>query len=199
MKNVNMQEMTETFFYQEQNFLVMMVEKGELFCPWKLGLLSEEQKKEELLIRGSYRVEDFVLYLEGFEAYDKQKKLLLKKENLHIPLNYNGSVLIVRELLERYKEYKPLYGYKKLMELIFAHGRLITAIDHGRSMYRIRKNLETGLRDMSNPKDARCILNFIDCLFVGKYKESIRARYFQAVKSGIGKAWRRLRRGKEHE
>lgn len=197
MKNVIMQETTEMFFYHEQSFSVMMIEKGELFCPWKLGLLSQEQKKEELLIRGSYRIEDFVLYLEGFEAYSKQKELIVKKENLHIPLSYNGSVLLVRELLERYMEYKPLYGYKKLIELIFDHGKLTTAIDHSRAMYRIRRNLEAGLRDMTNPKDARCILSFIDDLFVGKYKESIRARYFQAIKRAMGKAWRRLRKKDE--
>ncbi|KSV60076.1 hypothetical protein [Acetivibrio ethanolgignens] len=197
MKNVTMQETTEMFFYHEQSFSVMMIEKGELFCPWELGLLSQKQNKEELFIRGSYQIEDFVLYLEGFEAYSKQKELIIKKEDLHIPLSYNGSVLLVRELLERYAEYKPLYGYKKLMELIFDHGKLITAIDHSRAMYRIRRNLEAGLRDMANPKDARCILSFIDDLFVGKYKESIRTRYFQAIKRAMGKAWRRL--GKKDE
>ena len=186
----SMQE--EVIWYKETLFTVFMIEKGSLFDPWKLGLLSEEQKRSDYEIIGSYRIEEFVLYLDSITAINRRDNTSVKKENLHISLNYTGSMLLSRELLDAYEESRACYGYKKFLELIFVQGRLRTCIDHSRSMYRIRKNLETGLRDMSNSKDARCILHFIDELFVGKYKESIRERYYRSIKNGFGRMLKRI-------
>ena len=191
---MNRLEKTEWMQYKDAAFEIMMTEKGSLLDPWELGLLPVEKKKNEMTVIGNYQIEDFVLYLEAFEARDGAGSLVAKKEGLHIPLAYSGSVLLVRELIEQYAEYKPCYGYQELFELIFDRGCLTTNIDHSRAMYRIRRNLETGLRDMSNPKDARCILHFIDRLFVGKYKESLRARYFHSVKLGLKKLWKKLKK-----
>lgn len=190
-------EYIEHMVYKDETFDIMMVEQGDLFDPWSLGLLPWDKKPEELDVSGNYRVEDFALYLESLEAYGLAGDLEQKEDELHLPLSYSGSVLLARELLDAYAEYKPLYGHRVLLELIFDCGCLTTAVDHSRAMYRVRRNLETGLRDMSNPKDARCILSFIDGLFIGKYKESLRARYIHGMKCKLQGLWKRMRKGRD--
>lgn len=187
MKTINTREDTEAIIYKDMVFELTMVEKGPLFDPWELGLISDEKRKNDLLVKGSYEIKDFTLYLKGFEIIDTRDRLPVKKEDLQMPLFYNGSMLLAKDFLEDYREYRPIYGYKKFLELIFEDGRLITAVDHSRAMYRIRRNLETGLRDLSNPKDVRCIFHFVNDLFIGKYKEPLRARGFYMVKMGLSK------------
>ena len=77
-------------------------------------------------------------------------------------MKYSGGVLIVKGLLEEYKEYEDIFSYETVLELIFKNGCLITTVDHGKAVLRIRRNLELGLRSITSTRDRICIQRFLN-------------------------------------
>lgn len=63
------------------------------------------------------------------------------------------------------------FEYKEVLELVFEAGRMTALIDHSRDMYRIRKNIEYGLRDLHNIHDVKSIRHFIKSIMACDYNE----------------------------
>ncbi len=182
---------TEELIYNKKKYEIVMTEEKTLFDAFSLGLLPKERKNETVIIRGTYQIEEFVLYLKEFTVCYPGTNEIVKKENLQIPLSYCGGLVIVDDMLEEYKDYSPLYGYQELLELIFEDGQLVMTANHSRAMYRVRRTLESGLKDMSNYQDAKRIERFVRHQFVQKYEETLRIRHYAVlkryVKNGISK------------
>lgn len=122
--------------------------------------------------------EDLIL----FEIEDYH--LIYHSQNdLKIGLTYSGGIIIARDFVESYGNFEeyPCYCYKRVFELIFEDGRLVTSIDHSKAMTRIRKNIEKGLRDIRSKKDYKCIQRFIKESFVKNYHNPIIKKYWNQL------------------
>jgi len=105
------------------------------------------------------------------------------------PISYSGTILIGDSPIPEYSikiGKENCYFYKRVLELVFEEGNLITTIDHSKAMSRIRKNIELGFRSLTNNWDVRCISHFINSTFLGDYRpfSSVKKRlkYLKALK-----------------
>lgn len=100
--------------------------------------------------------------------------------DLHYPIHYSGGIVIAKDPIKGYCDDvildHPCYYYRTVYELIFKDGSLTTSIDHSKSMHRIRKNIDTGLRTESSGKDLRCIRKFVKECFCRSYEMNRRHR-----------------------
>ncbi len=109
-----------------------------------------------------------------YGALEKKEGVLYN--NLDIPIQYTGAILMAHTLVNDYgvhiiegQKY-PCYCYKVVYEYVFENGILITTIDHSRAMLRIRKNIDLGYRNLNKKRDMRCIQQFVKSSFIGNYK-----------------------------
>lgn len=190
----------QEFLYKEEAFKVLLTEKNSVLFPEIQKLLPEECSIWDNCI-GTYQVEDYILELISLKVPYKigypmvhdmapvkfvgeQDADYMEYGNLAEPLSYSGGIILAKEFVKDYgnEEEYPCYCYKKVLELIFENGTLVTSIDHSKDMVRIRKNIEKGFRNIHNRKDARCIRRFIRTSFVQNYSKSI-----------IRKKWKQIR------
>lgn len=109
--------------------------------------------KEPSLKKGEVRISEYILYIDDE------------------PSNYRGGIVIAKDLKNPFDfmESYPCYSYQTVMELIFNEGKLITTINHGKAMHRVRMNIEKGLRSLDNDMDLASINKFLRATFVRKY------------------------------
>lgn len=125
---------------------------------------------------------------------DTQVPIGVSRDFENKPISYTGTLLIGESKVQEYfmkDSNENCFSYKRVFELIFEEGNLITTIDHSRAMLRIRKNIELGYRNLTNKWDVRCITHYINSTFIGDYKpfSSVkkRLRYLVELKSANNK------------
>lgn len=180
-----------------ESYSLLLCEKENIFHPQELGIMPVWPKTAGTDSVSVYEIDDYRLYLRdcniSFEGSFPDIQGVspapaeggtVKYEGLHYFLNFSGAVIIARDkqIEEENSGLLSCYGYHKVLELIFRCGVLVTTIDHSRSMRRIRKNIEKGLRNMSVKRDIRCVKKFIRSSFVGKYKKGIRKKFWKKQK-----------------
>ncbi len=111
--------------------------------------------------------------------YDEVTKMDWFRE-VNAPLSYTGGIIIAKDIVDIKNvdvidKEKP-YSYNKVLELIFENGVLVTCVDHSKTMVKIRKNIETGLRSIDNSKDMRVMSRFIYQSYLHNYQKHIRNR-----------------------
>ncbi|BBF42091.1 hypothetical protein lbkm_0773 [Lachnospiraceae bacterium KM106-2] len=104
-------------------------------------------------------------------VYDEETKQY-RYDDLQIPIDYTGGIVVGRHFIDEYgyEEEYPCFSYRDVYELVFERGKLVTSIDHSRSMNRIRLNIDKGLRDIDHKKDIRCINRFMKKVLYKNYK-----------------------------
>ncbi len=170
-------------FYSGAEYQILAIEQEFIIHPAALGLLPLTSVSLQFPFRSSFHIEDYRLILDSMTVLgsnpvkalgaDEESEGGIDYSALH--LSYNGAVLIGNKLVKEYylKSNVPAcFSYENVYELIFEDGRLITTVDQSKAMRRIRKNLELGLRTLYKPRDARCILKFINTSLVGDYRPS---------------------------
>lgn len=111
----------------------------------------------------------------------------IEYKGLMEPVAYSGGIVIGREFVYDFgfTEDYPCFCYRNVMELIFQDGRLVTSIDHQKTMIRIRKNLKLGLRSLKKGKDSRCIRQYIKHSLVGHYSDSFLRKSMKLAKRKV--------------
>jgi hypothetical protein len=162
----------EEFIYKGDSYLILHCEKDSIVSPDKMDYISAMigNMQEDKLI---YESDDYKLKLLGIQKSSEDEL-----NELSISVNYTGGLILVKDFVQDYRstEDYPCYCYKKVIELIFEEGRLVTSIDHSKDMVRIRKNIEKGLRDIRNKRDFRCIQRFIKESFVQNYRNPMQKK-----------------------
>jgi len=178
----------QKIIYKDKEYKIIAAEQEFIIHPAALGILPIAKASFTCNFSAEYFLDGYKLYLDRIKLLDdaSEKEYVLKDCRLY----YNGSILIAADLVNefRVKGSNPAcFSYQNVKELIFNDGVLVTGIDQNRAMHRIRKNLELGLRRISNSKDVRCINRFLDSAFVGDYRPFRltynRFRYIKKMKS----------------
>jgi len=96
----------------------------------------------------------------------------LKKLEDLVTSTVNDKLPSLAKFLNR-KEDEELFcfEYKEVLEFVFEGGKMTAMVDHSRDMYRIRKNLEYGLRDLKSRHDVNSIRHFVKSIMVCEYNE----------------------------
>jgi hypothetical protein len=169
-------EFKDEFRYKGDSYQILHCEKDNLFSPVINEWILAQQ--------GTYGDEIEVFWLDDYELKLCCNDKLADKENeLCLAVPYSGGMILVKDFVKDYGnpgEY-PCYCYKKVQELIFDQGRLVTSIDHSKAMIRIRKNIEKGLRDIRNKRDFRCIQKFIKDSFVQNYSNPMQKKRWNII------------------
>lgn len=179
---------TEEIEFKEENYLILLEEKDNLL----MKLIDEHKPVWKSYVgkgQAKFVLDNFKLSLKTLSVSDKMIKKdeqivgiepivdeetgLITFEDVNAPIDYTGGIVIARELINEYdfKEDYPTYCYKNVYELIFENGVLITAIDHRKSMIRVRKNIDKGLRTVKSKKDIRCINKFLKESYYKNYNK----------------------------
>lgn len=180
--------LSEQVLYKNESYRLFLYENEHIFHPSEVGITSIWPSTEETYYESTIKIEKLNLILDSFavrstavcpyvngcapvflEEQGEMRTALYK--NVNIELNYSGAIIIVKDFIDKYgfEDNYPCYCYKKVLELIFNEGCLITTIDHSRAMLKIRKNIDVGLRNPKVRKDSRCINRFIKSSFIGEY------------------------------
>ncbi len=167
--------------YSETEYQILAIEQEFIIHPAALGLLPLTSVSLQFPFRSSFHIEDYKLILDAMtvlgsnplNSYNAKPEEDVLKDYSSLQLFYNGAILIGTGLIKEYylKGNTPAcFSYQNVYELIFEDGQLITTVDQSKAMLRIRKNLELNLRTLYKPRDAHCILRFINTSLVGDYK-----------------------------
>lgn len=162
----------QKIIYEDKEYRVIAAEQEYIIHPAALNILPFAKTAISCSFSASYHLDGFKLYIDKLKLNnndDSGKEYLLKSCRLY----YSGAILIASNMVGDYcikGNNQVCFSYQNVKELIFNNGILVTGIDHDKAMQRIRRNLELGLRNLSNSKDARCISRFLDTVFVGDYK-----------------------------
>lgn len=168
--------------YQNTEYKILAVEQEFIVHPVAFGFLPYTIASIQCPFSCDYELEDYKLFLRRLTigTYDavnyggvRLEGYAQKHEFNHLPVTYNGVILIGANPLKEYytkSETFAYYSYQKVIELVFENGILITTVDQSRAMLRIRKNLELNLRSLTKKRDVRCISRFMNSAFIGDYK-----------------------------
>jgi hypothetical protein len=183
--------------YMDTNFQILYAEQEFIIHPAALGLLPGTADALEQAYHCSFYLKDYQLMLDtmtltnGLQAItdnlpDATEKRYQFKD---LAVSYNGAIIIGWDKVSEYelKNVKPVcFSYRRVYELVFEDGVLITTVDQSKAMLRIRKNIELGLRSLSKNRDIRCIRRFMNSSFVGDYRPFLtlnrRFRYLKEMK-----------------
>lgn len=177
------------FLYQKEEYQLFLSEYDLLPKEEERGYFNtqEAEQKEQV----TFKEADYRLFLE------KKSNCFLTQE----AIKYSGGILIVKGLLEEYRDYEDMFSYETVLELIFKDGCLITTVDHSKAVLRIRRNLERGLRNMNNSKDRRCIQKFMHRTVICDYRQSRYAygkkKLFKNLQNGFKVVKERIVKRKE--
>lgn len=196
-----------TVIYKGEKYELLLQEKDGMFHPEVFGMAPIWMQSREFSYKGTYKIEDYQLYLESFLVHTDSSyptiqnvEAVMSKEedgktyagyyHLSYSLNYTGAIVIAKDFVKDYEieDNYPCFCYAHVVELIFEKGILVTTIAHDKAMIRIRKNLEKGIRTLRKAKDSRCIRKFIKSSFVGKYNESSLKKGWKLTKRNVMKA-----------
>jgi len=178
----------QKIIYKDKEYKIIAAEQEFIIHPAALGILPLAKASMTCNFSAEYYLDGYKLYLDRIKLLDdaSEKEYVLNNCRLY----YNGSILIAADMVNEFyvRGNNPAcFSYQNVKELIFNDGILVTGIDQNRAMYRIRKNLELGLRRLSNNKDIKCINRFLDSTFVGDYRPFrlafSRHRYIKRMKS----------------
>jgi hypothetical protein len=170
-------EQKQQISFHDKTYIVLSVEQEYIIHP---AVFEPEAITEESLnldfscdfsIQNNRLMLDFMMKAPEGEDYgvESGEGAVLKS----IPVLYNGAILIGREPVTEYllqENRLPYFSYKQVYELVFNNGVLVTTVEHSRAMFRIRKNLELGLRSLAAKRDVRCIRRFMNSSFIGDYR-----------------------------
>lgn len=182
--------MDQQMKYLETTYTILSAEQEFIVHPAALGLLPLTNAALQCSYFASFQIKEHLLILEELWIHstdDLNSKQYLFPERT-VP--YNGAVLIGADLVKEYslKNNKiACFSYKNVRELVFEDGILITSVDQSKAMSRIRKNIELGLRSLSNSRDLRCIRRFMNSCLIGDYKpmtfSSSRLKYLKEMRN----------------
>lgn len=190
----------EQIEYLGHNYKVIASENEFIVHPVAFGYGAIEAEAAQLSFSCSYQITDYKLQLNKLTIEKSDKAMIAKDissdesyEFSQLWLPYSGALLIADGLIEEYQHMGrdanqsiPYFSYKKVYELVFNRGNLITTIDQSKMMLRIRKNLELGLRNMDNKRDSQCIHRFINANLIGDYRsfssQNKRLKYLKNMK-----------------
>lgn len=182
--------MDQQMKYLNKTYAILSAEQEFIIHPAALGLLPLTNASLQCSYFTSFYIKEHRLILEELcihSAEDLNSKQYLFPERT-VP--YNGAVLLGGDLVKEYslKNNKiACFSYKSVWELVFEDGILITSVDQSKAMARIRKNIELGLRNLSNSRDVRCIRRFMNSSLIGDYKPltfaSSRLKYLKEMRN----------------
>lgn len=171
---------------------VLLNECNDIFALEDYNVLPIWSDDEQFFSYGTYELKNYELsikhfvvstdreypYINGVKPdilYSAKNFSTAEYEDINLPLQFTGAIVVGNELIHDYDNGKPLcYNYKHVCELIFLNGKLVTTINHSRAMQRIRKNLDMGLRNLGKKRDRKCINKFIKTSLVGNYDKPYR-------------------------
>lgn len=172
-----------------KRYKILLCEYEDIVSPKEYGIASIWKNDVNFRHYGTYELIDYQLYLHEFTVtsdreyppingvkpdvfYSEKIVSTAEYQNLALSLNFSGGMIVVADFIQDYECDKiQCFHYKQVMELIFLNGKLVTTINHNKAMHRIRKNLDTGLRNLDKKRDERCISRFIKTSFVGNYEK----------------------------
>lgn len=189
--------------FSNKNYKIIGIEQEFIIHPTALGLLPLTTASLQATFSCTFHIEAYHLFLDklilsnsdngtpGASKADMNEKQYVFQ---NCPIAYNGAVLIGTNKGKEYslKGNKPAcFSYQNVLELVFEDGVLITTIDQSRAMSRVRKNLELGLRSLTDNRDNRCINRFLNSSFIGDYKRFHlnynRMKYLKEMKADYSK------------
>lgn len=186
----------QQLIYSGKSYSILSVEQEHIIHPVAFGMLPLSAASLQCNYSGFFHLEDYQLKLDKLLLHGGDSVNAASKEQekiydfMNCTVSYNGAILIANKLLKEYflKSDKPAcFSYQNVIELVFEDGVLITAVDQSRAMQRIRKNLELGLRILTDPGDVRCIQRFMNSSFIGDYKPFLlnrsRMKYLKEMKN----------------
>lgn len=168
-------ELQQKIIFQNKEYFILSAEQEFMIHPISLQLLPLTMEHVNIPFSSAYSIQKYQLYLDCIhleEPSEIAEGWTGDKIIKNIPLYYSGAILIGYDPVKDYPYSgmnRPCFSYKYVYELVFNQGLLETSIEHSRSMLRIRKNLELGLRNLNIKRDVRCIRRFIDSIFIGDY------------------------------
>jgi hypothetical protein len=171
----------QQILYYDKNYTILSAEHEFIIHPSALGILPLSAEALSRSFSCSYRLDNYYLYLTELTLTDGRNEnssaVFAASESpvefTDKKLLYSGAVLIGCTPVKDYdaKGYGSMFfAYKNVYELIFENGYLKTSIDHGKAMLRIRRNIELGLRCLTDKRDTKCINRFMKTTFFGNYK-----------------------------
>ncbi|MBH1942374.1 hypothetical protein I5677_15840 [Mobilitalea sibirica] len=159
--------------FREKKYKILDVTQDFIIHPSVLSAESITKDSLQLSFAAGYHFVNQALYLDYMTVLNDSNTMI--KDGYHNrPVYYTGAILIGSDLINDYdvKEETACFSYKNVYELILKQGFLEITADHSKSMLRIRKNLELGLRDLSKKRDLRCIEHFLEDIFLGEYSSN---------------------------
>lgn len=201
-------QLQEKLIYKGECYKLLLSEEDRIFIPSQLAFDRFWSNLQENDVHTTFIVDGYKLWLQSIMVpfqnnypvicnveplrvkLEDNGKEYLEYQGLFESVSYTGGIIISKDIIWPYteKELSPCYCYKKVIELIFVEGTLVTTIDHSKAMVRIRMNIEKGLRDRNNFRDARCIRRFIRKSFVCHYVQSSRGTKWKQ----LGYHWKRI-------
>jgi len=181
--------MNDNLLMEEKQYHILKCEDKDIINPEVFGISPTWKNDKNFNYSNLLIIKDYQLYLKdlkvtsdrGFPEINGREPVVCGTENnmetvlyedIGYPVNFTGAVVIAAEVFKTYdiQGELPCFSYNNVMELVFQDGKLVTTIDHGKAMVRIRKNLDLGLRSLEKERDVKCIKRFIETSFVGDYK-----------------------------
>jgi len=162
--------------YHENQYNILAVEQEFVVHPSVFGLLPLHKAALNQPFTSQLHIEDYKLILDKLELVNDETLSACssdeEKVSLGTTISYQGTILIGANLVQEYyiEDKLACFSYQKVYELVFDKGQLITTIDQSKAMLKIRKNIDTGLRNLSKNRDLRCIKRFLNSSLVGDYK-----------------------------
>ena len=194
----------QQLLYLDKSYTIISAEHEFVIHPIAFDILPLTLSSAECSFASSFQVINNCLLLKSLSIFKDETTSFTAEpadmiEEPYIfhdkPISYSGTILIGDVPIKEYimKEYimkesrTTIFSYKSVYELIFEDGNLITTIDHSKAMLRIRKNIELGLRSLTNKWDVRCIFHFMKSTFIGDYRTfssaKKRLKYLKEMKS----------------
>ncbi len=183
----------QKLIYKDKEYKIIAIEQEFLVHPTAFGILPLNKAAVDCDFSAEFYLDDYKLYLDKFILHNSGANDRQFQFN-GCRISYYGAILIAADLINDYcikSNSCACFSYQNVKELIFEDGILVTSIDQNKAMYRIRKNLELGLRDLKSNRDLRCVNRFLDSALVGDYKpfkfNFSRNKYLKEMKSFYAK------------
>ncbi|GEM_PF-693378 len=170
------------------SFFILKCETKEIYHPDIYGISPVWADDRDFNYSSVFEIKEYQLYLKNLTVaaareypfingvrpepfYSEKGVETVQYDNIMAPIKFTGAVIIGSTLIKNYgfDGEIPCYSYKVVREFIFQDGKLVTTIDHSKAMLRIRKNLDSGLRNLNKARDLKCINHFLKFSFVGDY------------------------------
>ena len=187
----------EEFLYKDETYTLLLSEQDNLLK----AILNQEQQalyfSDTTHYVANFYLETYNLMLHSISNIESENNnvsdnlsgtqangafSMEDSSGLSVLLPCTGGIIIAKDFVESFgnEDIFPGYCYRKVIELIFKEGILITSIDHSKAMLKIRKNIVKGLRDIHNKRDNRCIRKFMKESLVGNYTKTMKKKIIRS-------------------